>query len=54
MILFKQSGDQADVSSMSVYKSLLSNAVSPFDLLVDPKSDPSVSKVVQQLGFVVQ
>ena len=22
------------------------------DLLIDPKSDPSVSKVVQQLGFV--
>ena len=25
-----------------------------FDPLIDPKSDPSVSKVVQQLGFVVQ
>ena len=24
-----------------------------FDLLIDPKSDPSVSKVVQQLGSVV-
>ena len=32
---------------------LLSNAVFLFDLLIDPKSDPSVSKVVQQLGFVV-
>ena len=25
-----------------------------FDLLIDPRSDPSVSKVVQQIGFVVQ
>ena len=25
-----------------------------FDLLNDSKSDPSVSKVVQQIGFVVQ
>ena len=25
-----------------------------FDLLIDLRSDPSVSKVVQQLGFVVQ
>ena len=25
-----------------------------FDLLIDLRSDPSVSKVVQQIGFVVQ
>ena len=25
-----------------------------FDLLIVPKSDPSVSKVVQQFGFIVQ
>ena len=25
-----------------------------FDLLIDPKSDPSVSKVVQQFGVIVQ
>ena len=25
-----------------------------FELLIVPRSDPSVSKVVQQLGFVVQ
>ena len=25
-----------------------------FDLLIDLRSDPSVSKVVQQFGFVVQ
>ena len=28
--------------------------ISVLDLLVDLRSDPSVSKVVQQLGFVVQ
>ena len=55
MSLLNQSEDQADVSSMfSNRLHPFSKAVLPCDILFDLKSDPSVSKVVQQLGFVVQ
>ena len=53
MMLVNQLEDQADVSSMSPNKLSPSKAVIPFDLLIEPKSDPSVSKVVQQLGFAL-
>ena len=44
---------QDDVTSMSYHGSHPFPRQSfPFDLLIDSKSDPSVSKVVQQLGFV--
>ena len=42
------------VFHVCIQVTILSNAKLSFDLLIDPKSDPSVSKIVQQLGFVVQ